>query len=607
MEDDIHYYAQRRDEDTRHWLLNDFDAWFESPDKSRAYVLLGDAAVGKTVMAAVIAQHAKKDGNLAAAHFCRHFDGTRRDPRYLLGSVAYQMCNCNSDYNKKVGGEAGIQNMLAVSLLGVHELFTKLLQEPLGKCLSSKRKLVVIDALDESEYSSRDDFLDLIMDRFHRLPDWLLFFITSRPEDSVKFRLRRYNPCVRICAGNGESVEFYEQHEQDIQRFLEKRVNFSNLPYSLKEIVEKCSGMFLYAFYMVEILNSSARLNDDLFPETINDFFRKNFQRVYETLGKDFYKKLFGCVLVAPSPLPFSFISFLLHKEGCALDEQEVIDAVSLFVQTTNQTFTFLHNLIPTWLTDEDKASRRLFIFRNEANKLFIDIVFDFLKDFLQDEKDKLSFVKPDLVDYILHFGFRFIRESCSETVFNCLTNYQFLQQRIRSSKVGIYFLIEDLDFSNQSVFLDQNQKTILANLCSVLKNDKHVIAGCPEILSSCLSNASELTQETIMRKKVFPPLTEPSMKLIDLPLKSILCDMDCGAFSHDKKLFAGGLGRCFFIFDARTLQRVLGPIEVIDSEKLLHLEFSLDDKFVIIIRGVRLFMMVATLRLLRTKLLVPT
>ena len=56
---------------------------------------------------------------------------------------------------------------------------------------------------------------------------------------------------------------------------------------------------------------------------------------------------------------------------------------------------------------------------------------------------------------------------------------------------------------------------------------------------------------------------------------------MDCCAFSHDKKLFAAGQGRCFFLFHSSTFQKVLDPIEVMDSEKLSHLEFSSDDKFV--------------------------
>ena len=587
-EADINYNVQRYDPDTRRWLLNDFDAWFSDPEKSRAYVLLADAAVGKSVMAAVIAKRAKNDGNLAAAYFCRHYDSTRRDPRYLLGTVAYQLSNCNNEYNKIVGGETGIQNMLANAKLGVHELFTKLLEEPLSKCRSCQRKLVVIDALDEAEYWSREDFLDLIINRFPQLPAWLVFFITSRPEDTVQFRLRTYNPCVRICAGNSENVGFYQQHEQDIQQFLEKRLNFCTLLYSSKELAEKCNGMFLYAFYIVEHLKNSGPLNRDIFPEDINDYFRKNFKRVCETVGKDFYKKLFGCVLVAPSPLPISFISFLLRREDCALDRQEVIDAVSQFVRTRNETFTFLHSLIPTWLTDEEKASRRLFIDRNEANTYFRNTIVTFLDNFLVEERGKLSFDKSDSVNYILDVGFRFLCEiraddsGVSKTVFNCLTNYRFLQQRIQGNKLGIYALIEDLEFSILSLVFDEGEKKILKDICSVLKRDKFVVVGSPKLLSSCLSNASKLTREMVMRNKVPDAWMKQEGNInIGLPTCAILQEMQCCAFSHDKTLFAGGKEGCIFLYNASTFQMVLGPVKVMDNENLSHLEFSPDDQFV--------------------------
>ena len=62
--------------------------------------------------------------------------------------------------------------LLGNSKLGVMELFTKLLHEPLSTCGSSDKKfLVIIDALDETEYKSREDFLDLIKHRFPMLPE----------------------------------------------------------------------------------------------------------------------------------------------------------------------------------------------------------------------------------------------------------------------------------------------------------------------------------------------------------------------------------------------------------------------------------------------------
>ncbi|KAJ7375987.1 hypothetical protein OS493_037539 [Desmophyllum pertusum] len=269
---DITFFAKRHDPDTRQWLFDDFDAWFRDPGDSRAYVLLGDPGVGKSVLAAVLAQRTRGTGHLGAAYFCRHNDGTRNDPRYLLGTIASQLCKCNSQYNEILGGDNGVRKLLSNSNLGVQELFTKLLQEPLSKCPpSQQRKLVIIDALDETEYESREDFLDLIMHRFPLLPEWLVFFITSRPEDTVQCRLKKYNPCVKICAGNSDQHNFYHQHEQDIQTFLKKRIDFSRLPYSVDDISKKCHGLFLYAHYIVEELKLSVDSGKKLNP--LSDFF----------------------------------------------------------------------------------------------------------------------------------------------------------------------------------------------------------------------------------------------------------------------------------------------------------------------------------------------
>ena len=236
-EAEITFFAKRYDSDTRQWFFDDFDEWFRDPGDSRAYVLLGDPGVGKSVMAGVMAQRMRKTGQLGAAYFCCHNDGTRNNPRYLLGTVALQLCDCNTQYKVFIGGENRVKMLLGNSKLGVRELFTKLLQEPLSKCSPChQRKLVIIDALDETENESREDFLDLIMHRFPLLPEWLVFFITSRPEDSVQFTLKKYNPCVKICAGNCDQDNFYQQHEQDIQTFLKKKIDFSRLSVTIEDI-----------------------------------------------------------------------------------------------------------------------------------------------------------------------------------------------------------------------------------------------------------------------------------------------------------------------------------------------------------------------------------
>ncbi len=574
--------------------MEDFDRWFSDPGDSRAYVLLGDPGIGKSVMAGALAQRSKKAENLGAAYFCRHNDGTRNDPRYLLGTIACQLCKCNSQYSNIVGGEGSVRKLLSNSNLGVQELFTKLLQEPLGRSTPcQQRKLVIIDALDETQYESRDDFLDLIMNRFPLLPKWLVFFITSRPEETVQSKLNKYNPCIKICAGNSEDLYFYQQHEQDIKLFLEKSVDFSYLPYSAEDITKKCNGLFLYAFYIARVLKDpvhSGKVDQvgGLFPGDIDNFFRQNFKRVFDKVGANLYNKLFGCAIVAPSPLPVSFISFILQRENSDLDEQEVIDAVSQFVvlRTSDQTFTFLHNLIPTWLTDMKKASRILFIDRIKAGKYFRDVIVEILSAaVVKQQSEKRPSIEADLFDYCFRVGVRFLCE-CSEKdsvkiVFSCLTSYQFIWKRIQNNGIEIYSVIADLKLATGCQRLSNSEKEILQEICCALESNVHVLQECPHLLHSCLRKASKAVRGNI----VIPDgvsTTWMEWKVHTNPACEIPRDMSYFALSPDKKLLAGGKEQYITLFDACSLEKVQGPFKVIESgDEINHLEFSPDGEYV--------------------------
>ena len=592
-EGDIAFFAERHDPDTRHWLFDDFDKWFHNPGDSRAYVLLGDAGVGKSVMAGALAQRTRKAGRLGAAYFCRHNDGTRNDPRHLLGTVACQLCYCNSKYSNLVGGEDGIRMMLANSKLRVQELFTKLLEEPLGKCTPcQQRKLVIIDALDETVYESREDFLEFIKERFPRLPKWLVFFITSRPEHTVQSRLARYNPCVRICAGNNEQGSFYEQHEQDIQRFLEKRVDFSRLPYSVKDIAKKCNGLFLYAFYIVKALNDPAHSGkidqlSDLFPGNIDDFFRKNFKRVFDKVGKDIFKKLFGCAIVAPSPLPVAIIEYILEREKSSQDEQEVIDVVSQFVvlRAADRSLAFLHNLIPAWLTNKEKAGK-LFIDKRAASEYLRRIFTEILSAAVNEPLQSLPSIGEKLQNYVSRFAVRFLCLSCGDKdslklVLSCLTRFYFLEQRVQSGRIEIYHLLEDLKLAAGCYGCEDAQReNVLQEISFALESNVHVLLECPHLLHSCLLNSSNAVHKNVLIPQVSGPWLE--WDVCDFPSAEVLSDLKYFGTTSDKKTVAGVKDRSILLVDASTLKIVGGPFEISQDtiEKITHLEFSPDDKW---------------------------
>ncbi|XP_068702710.1 uncharacterized protein [Montipora foliosa] len=603
-ESDIRFFAERHDPDTRNWLFDDFNKWFSDPGESRAYVLLGDAGVGKSVIAGALAQRMKE--HLGAACFCRHYDDTRNDPRYLLGTLASQLCKCNSRYNNTVGGIDGVITMLHNNKLGVQELFTKLLEEPLAKCTHlAERKLVIIDALDETEYESREDFLCLIKERFPRLPHWLLFFITSRPEDKIRERLERYNPCVRICAGDSEQHGIYQQHEGDIRRFFENGVDLSLLQFTVEEMTKSCNGLFLHAFYLRKKLNDLAKKGkmdytlSDLLVDDVEDFFRDNFQRVFSRVGKDLYEKLIGCILAAPSPLPVSFIPFVLQQEKSSLDEQEVIDAVMQFAwnQTFNDTVTFLHKLIPTWLTKnprkrhyQRKTKRKdcphLLIDKKKAEEYLARIFEEILSGIVTEPSPAWPCINENLQDYAFRFAFRFLCQYGNQEsvgiVFRCLTSFHFLEKRIESGKIGIYHLLEDLKLASCCpAFTDLRKKNILHEISNALESNVHILLDCPHLLISCLRSGSKVLQET----GLIPKLSGPWLEWSAFDWKSITCLSGFNVFAtaSDQRTVAASNGRSIVFVDASRLTIVSGPFEVSQStiKEIKHLEFSPDGKWV--------------------------
>ena len=591
-EADITFFAGRHDEDTRQWLFKDFDKWFSDPGDSKAYILLGDAGIGKSVIAGALIQRARNKGHLGAAYFCRHNDGTRNNPRYLVGTIARQLCDCNSEISTLVGGEDGVKMMLADSKLGVKELFTKLLEEPLGKCAPcQQRKLVIIDALDETEYESREDFLYVIKKALPRLPQWLLFFITSRPEDSVQSRLEKYKPCIRICAGDSGERGFYKQHEQDIQLFLQKEIDFSYISYSVEQVKKKCNGLFLYAYYIAKVLkeSNSHRVSQqtDLFPGDIDEFFQENFQRVFDKVGGDLYRTLFGCIIAAPSPLPISFVSYVLNKEKSDLDEQEAIDAVSLFVVRTSEgTVTFLHNLIPVWLTDKRKAPRWLLIDKKVAVEYLRIVFIEILSTVVDETRATLPLRDEDLERFVMHFAVRFlchhIDQKSLTDVFNWLINYRFLEKRIHSGRIEIYHVIEDFKLASSCLPAEETQqRNVLQEISLALESDFHVLVECPHLLRSCFRNTLDGVGEIISIPQVSAPCLE--WNICNILSAKTLSHCNCFATTSDNKTLAGAKGRSLFFFDAFTLEALGGPFEVSQDmiQRINCLEFSPDDKFV--------------------------
>ena len=589
---DITNNANLLHENTRQWFFEKFDKWFSGPD-SRAFVLLGDAGVGKSVIAGALAQRKRDAGELGCAFFCRNREERRNDPKNVIGTIARDLCKCINEYSKIVVGEKGVANVLKNKELGVPDLFTKLLEEPLAQCKPPlKRLLVIIDALDETKSESREDFLHVITKGLPRLPDWLLFFITSRPEDQILNELVTNKSCIKICKGGiSQQNSFYQQHEQDIQRFLKEKVDFSRLPISVEEATKNCSGLFLCAFFTAEKLtdtNNSVEVNNmselnDLISGGIDHFFEENFCRVQKLLGARLFEKLFGCMVAAPFPLPESFITFILEREKSHLKERDVLNAVSQFVdqRTSDHTVTFLHNLIPGWLENK-KKNRNFFIDPSIAGEYLKNVLTEILNAVVSQPPHRLSAmgIARDLQTYVLHFAVQYLCKLADEDslreVYRFLTCYTFLIKRIQLSGPGDLEECADLhnDLKLAASCFTTPKQSILEEIGDTILTHAWALQGYPNVLTFCLQITSDAVRENLWPSSC-------------LALRSVQSEYDIGsatsfAVSSDKKLIVIGLTDRRLLFVKTATEKTCGFVQLSPDiiDQIQHLVFSPLDKF---------------------------
>ena len=242
-----------------------------------------------------------------------------------------------------------------------------------------------------------------------------------------------------------------------------------------------------------------------------------------------------------------SFISFILEKENFNLDVQTVIDAVSQFVvvRTSDNTFSFLHNLIPSWLTSKEKASLKLFIDRGKASDYFKEIILTFLHCALSDQPEGGLSIYRDVRNYFLHVGVRFLccnydNKDTMTTVFSCLTSFHFLQKRVNSDRLEIFAVVSDFKLCLQCQCLADAEKLILREICTALKKNIYVLVDGPHLLLSCLRCTSETTQRKLAVSGHNFMMCK-SLDCLSYVASTLSCEDAVFALSPDKKLLAAG------------------------------------------------------------------
>ncbi|XP_044182603.1 uncharacterized protein LOC122963262 [Acropora millepora] len=368
---DVTDYAVRYLQGTRESFFAKVETWLDDlSSPNRVMVISGNAGMGKSVLAAEMCRRMQETGRLSGSHFCHHDKVRHRNPKVMLQSLAFHL-SCNLPEYKKALVEPLRRNLGAeINDLEVGDLFELLFEEPLSRVTDQGSiSLVVLDALDESEYQGRNDLLDVIAKHFKKLPHWLRFLVTTRPEINICDNLEDLKPL--LLEPNDE------ENLKDIGLYFER--NLSGLfeaedrEMVLKDLVEKSEGVFLCAQFLVDFIKTncstlSLKELENTLPSGISSIYKCYFQRLQEDLRKmditiDQLLKLLAAVVASREPLPLGVVSKLLFSNSSPFpgNVHRVTSVISSLLPVQDDCIHFFHKSVRDWLTGKSRYRQHNF------------------------------------------------------------------------------------------------------------------------------------------------------------------------------------------------------------------------------------------------------
>ena len=350
---EIELYYERFTEGTREWVFEEFLTWFDDENsKNRAFVISGLAGMGKSVVAAAICK--KFAEHVAACHFFQYNNSQYDNPKIFLQSVAWQVCQALPTYKKNLIGKFSGNLAQPLNAMSVEGLFTILFKEPFKDIAHpGKTILIVLDAVDECENKGRDELASLISNHLHKLPSYIRFLTTTRPEENVIHKFQKLNP-LYITRNDPRNLD-------DLKLVLQHRISEASaaMPVLIDRLAEKSDGLMLYAFFLSEIYNDdpSTFVVDNL-PNGIAEHYEGYFRRLESLLGileisDDKFISLLSALAVSREPMPDAFVQSLIGVESSPRRMQKVRKAISsLLVINENKSISFFHKSLRDWLVD---------------------------------------------------------------------------------------------------------------------------------------------------------------------------------------------------------------------------------------------------------------
>ena len=416
---DIEYLVGRYQEGTREWVFNEVENWLDDRNsENRVMVISSNAGMGKSVISAVICKRMLEAGRLSGSHFCQHDNARYRNPQLMLQSLACHLCHALPEYKQALVKQLSRNLGKDLNNMGVEELFALLFKEPLSTVADPGRNmLMVIDGLDESDYQERNELLNVLANHLCKLPCWIRFLCTTRPERNIAEALKHLKP-FQLESNDDKNME-------DIKRFIENSTEHLIKPEKkgaiVEKLVKKCEGLMLYSYFLVVFIEENKSVLDqenldDSLPLAISSAYHSHFKRLENELKKelgvheDTFLKLVSAVTTSREPLPIHFVAKLLVPDASSpLARRKVLKAISsvsslLFIR--DGCLHVIHKSVKDWLTDASCYGEHDFTMdEKDGHRILASLCADELDHLKQKSIRDAQFSATE--KYALHHGVR--------------------------------------------------------------------------------------------------------------------------------------------------------------------------------------------------------
>ncbi|KAF9454357.1 hypothetical protein P691DRAFT_391721 [Macrolepiota fuliginosa MF-IS2] len=262
---------------TRIRLQTKIYEWFFSDIRHWNFLWLnGPAGVGKSAVAQTVAEYALENDILGAVYFFSRPNGRNKYTEVFI-TLAYQLGVRFPGYQPLVGAKLAAEPDLLTKAPRIQ--FRKLIVEPLLSLSHERKRVIMLDGLDECDDEDNQlEIIELINDLLRSntsLP--IIWMVCSRPESHLKRIFARSDYAVR-CWREFLPIDS-EESRNDTEIFIRGRFDEIHERYGecleedaegswppetgIKRIVEKASGLFVLADTLLRHIDDPKTRNPD--------------------------------------------------------------------------------------------------------------------------------------------------------------------------------------------------------------------------------------------------------------------------------------------------------------------------------------------------------